>query len=312
MTKKRKTNKKNLTFFFSLSLFHSPTPSPTPHSPPTALHLLEDFADLKPGSTLVQTGATTAVGKLVIQLAASRGVSTVNVVRDRGSAEELAEVKKNLINLGGGGAKEGQERAAGGGERGRVVVLSESEIAAMRSFKDLASSLSSNSSTSSSSSSPLDLAPPSLALNCTGGASASSALRLLKPGSHFVTYGGLSRKPLAVPASALIFRDIRFVGFWLSKGLMLPEQQQQQKKTRGDDDRKDENADNDDEEEQRRRRCLSAALARRRSDLDRVASLVSQGTISTEVEKIPMERWREALAALRKGGVGARKQLLLP
>lgn len=202
----------------------------------------------------------------MIQLASSRGVSTINVVRDRNSSDELAKVKEDLVNLGKG---------TGGA---RVVVLSESEIAGLRSFEDLTSA-----------SSLPSLAPPTLGLNCTGAASSSSAMRLLSPGSRFVTYGGLSKKPLTIPASALIFRDIKFVGFWLSKGLLQ---------------KRDEN-----EEEQRRR---AEALRRRRSDLDRVASLVSQGVISTEVEKVPMGRWQDALAALRKGGTRARKQVLVP
>jgi trans-2-enoyl-CoA reductase len=32
-----------------------------------------------------------------------------------------------------------------------------------------------------------------------------------------VTYGGMSRQPLTVPASALIFNDIKLVGFWVTR-----------------------------------------------------------------------------------------------
>ena len=32
-----------------------------------------------------------------------------------------------------------------------------------------------------------------------------------------VTYGGMSRQPLTIPISALIFKDIKLVGFWISR-----------------------------------------------------------------------------------------------
>jgi trans-2-enoyl-CoA reductase len=32
-----------------------------------------------------------------------------------------------------------------------------------------------------------------------------------------VTYGGMSRKPVTVPTSALIFKDVQLRGFWLTR-----------------------------------------------------------------------------------------------
>lgn len=32
-----------------------------------------------------------------------------------------------------------------------------------------------------------------------------------------MTYGGMAREPVAVPASALIFKDVRVRGFWMSR-----------------------------------------------------------------------------------------------
>jgi len=32
-----------------------------------------------------------------------------------------------------------------------------------------------------------------------------------------VTYGGMSKKPVQIPTSVLIFKDIRLTGFWLSR-----------------------------------------------------------------------------------------------
>lgn len=50
-------------------------------NPPTALLMLTDIVDLKPGEWLVQNVANSAVGRLVIALAKARGLKTVNVVR---------------------------------------------------------------------------------------------------------------------------------------------------------------------------------------------------------------------------------------
>lgn len=50
-------------------------------NPPTALLLLDDVITLKPGDWIVQNGANSAVGKILIGLAQERGLRTVNVVR---------------------------------------------------------------------------------------------------------------------------------------------------------------------------------------------------------------------------------------
>lgn len=41
-------------------------------------------------------------------------------------------------------------------------------------------------------------------------------LPLLRDGGTHVTYGGMSLRPVTMPASLLIFKDIAFKGFWLS------------------------------------------------------------------------------------------------
>jgi NADPH:quinone reductase-like Zn-dependent oxidoreductase len=60
-------------------------------------------------------------------------------------------------------------------------------------------------------------AGPRLALNAVGGASALTLLRLVADGGTVVTYGGMSRQPLTVLTGALIFRDITFRGFWMTR-----------------------------------------------------------------------------------------------
>ncbi|MBI2207688.1 MAG: zinc-dependent alcohol dehydrogenase family protein [Candidatus Rokubacteria bacterium] len=50
-------------------------------NPPTALLLLTDIVELKPGDWVIQNVANSAVGRLVIRLARQRGLKTVSVVR---------------------------------------------------------------------------------------------------------------------------------------------------------------------------------------------------------------------------------------
>jgi mitochondrial enoyl-[acyl-carrier protein] reductase / trans-2-enoyl-CoA reductase len=58
-------------------------------NPPTALLLLTDIVDLKPGDWVIQNVANSAVGRLVIRLAKARGLKTMNVVRRAALFDEL-------------------------------------------------------------------------------------------------------------------------------------------------------------------------------------------------------------------------------
>ncbi|VDL72559.1 unnamed protein product [Nippostrongylus brasiliensis] len=66
-------------------------------NPPTAYRMLKDFVDLKPGDSVIQNGANSAVGKAVIQICRLRGIRTVNIVRKR---ENLSDLIKELKELG--------------------------------------------------------------------------------------------------------------------------------------------------------------------------------------------------------------------
>lgn len=60
------------------------------------------------------------------------------------------------------------------------------------------------------------LPAPKLALNCVSGQSAVEIMRHLAHGGVMVTYGGMSREPITVPVSALIFKVITrsFFVYW--------------------------------------------------------------------------------------------------
>ncbi|MBU3666084.1 MAG: zinc-binding dehydrogenase [Chthoniobacterales bacterium] len=60
---------------------------------------------------------------------------------------------------------------------------------------------------------------PRLGLNAVGGASATRLAGLLAPGGTLATYGAMSKEALKIPNGFLIFRDLCFRGFWLTRWL---------------------------------------------------------------------------------------------
>ncbi|EYU18895.1 hypothetical protein ABFS82_04G188800 [Erythranthe guttata] len=148
-------------------------------NPLTALRMLEDFVDLKPGDAVVQNGATSIVGQCIIQLARVRGIHSINIIRDRAGSDEVKEKLKKL---------------------GADQVFTESQL----EVKNLKSLLA-------------DTPEPALGFNCVGGNAASSVLKFLKNGGTMVTYGGMSKKPITVSTSSFIFKDLSLRGFWLQK-----------------------------------------------------------------------------------------------
>jgi trans-2-enoyl-CoA reductase len=148
-------------------------------NPLTALRLLEDFETLNKGDVVIQNGANSMVGQCVLQLAKLKGVKTINIIREeRPGYDQLVERMKQY---------------------GGYVVCSDKYMRTAP-FRELIK----------------DLPQPKLALNCTGGETVTEMSRLLAPGGTLVTYGGMSRRPVTVPTSALLFKDIKLRGFWLT------------------------------------------------------------------------------------------------
>lgn len=147
-------------------------------APVVAHCLLKNFVNLKRGDVLVQNGANSTVGMSVIQLAKLSGIKTINIIRKRPDFTEVVEILKGL-----------------GGE----MAVSE-EYAATPQFRRLIS----------------DLPSPKLALNGVGGSSATELARILGPQGTMVTYGASSRKPLTIPSSVFIHKDIQMKGFSLT------------------------------------------------------------------------------------------------
>lgn len=146
-------------------------------NPSTAFRMLRDFVPLKPGDTVIQNGANSAVGQAVIQLCKIWNINSVNVVRNRPNINELKESLKAL---------------------GATEVLTEEEIRVTTLFKTK------------------KLPAPKLAFNCVGGKSATNIMRYLTDQGQLISYGAMSREPLTIPTGALIFKDIAFRGFWMT------------------------------------------------------------------------------------------------
>jgi len=151
-------------------------------NPPTAYRMLTDFVTLSPGDCIIQNGANSGVGQAVIQIASEMSVHTINVIRaGRPDHDQLVNYLKEI---------------------GATHVVTD-EYLKSREMTDLVKSLPSGA--------------PRLALNCVGGRSFVDLLKHVAFRGVTVTYGGMAKQPLYVPAGPLIFNDIKLCGFWNSR-----------------------------------------------------------------------------------------------
>ncbi|PVU97500.1 hypothetical protein BB561_000504 [Smittium simulii] len=146
----------------------------------TSYRMLKDIVDLQPGDYVMQNGANSGVGQSLIQLARLWGYKTINVVRDRPDFDQLETYLKGL---------------------GADIIIKEANLGSEQT-KQLLASLASK---------------PKLAINCVGGRAATQMCKYLAPGANFVTYGAMARQPLSIPAGMLIFSDLCFRGFWVTR-----------------------------------------------------------------------------------------------
>jgi len=70
-------------------------------NPPTAALLLSDIVDLEPGEWVIQNAANSAVGGYLVQLAAERGLKTVNVVRRESAAAGVEALGADAVLVDG-------------------------------------------------------------------------------------------------------------------------------------------------------------------------------------------------------------------
>jgi trans-2-enoyl-CoA reductase len=150
-------------------------------NPPTAYRMLKDFVSLQTGDSVIQNGGNSGVGLSVAQLAKTRGLHCISIVRDRPGLEDLVKRMKSL---------------------GAAEVVTE-DFAASHRMKDLLT----------------QYKTPKLAFNCVGGKSSTTLLKHLSDRGVMVNYGGMAKQPVTVPVGYLIFKDVKVVGYWNSKWL---------------------------------------------------------------------------------------------
>lgn len=154
-------------------------------NPMTAYRMLKDFVTLQPGEWFIQNGANSAVGRAAIQLAKLWGYKSLNVIRARKEGTE--EMKQDLLSLGAD------------------VVVTDEELSS-RDFRSRLKGLTNE-----------NREPIRLALNCVGGPLVTTMAKFLAPNSRVVTYGAMSKQPVTLPTGLLIFKNIAFDGFWVSR-----------------------------------------------------------------------------------------------
>jgi trans-2-enoyl-CoA reductase len=157
-------------------------------NPCTAYRMLKDFAALKEGAWFIQNGANSGVGRAAIQLGRVWGLKSINVIRAREDKAAEQRLKQELLDLGA------------------TVVITDEELQS-QGIRDRAKEWTNGGR------------KIHLALNCVNGKAATAMAKLLAGDgeSHFVTYGAMSKQPLTIPASMLIFKDVHFHGFWVSR-----------------------------------------------------------------------------------------------
>lgn len=154
-------------------------------NPCTAYRMLKDFAQLQPGDWFIQNGANSGVGRAAIQLAKLWGYKSINVVRKRDSG--MDELVSDLKALGADAVftdEEAQDRSFG------------------EKIKELTNG---------------GREPIKLGLNCVGGKLVNAMAKALAQGGFMVTYGAMSKQPVMLPTPLLLFKNLNFTGFWVSK-----------------------------------------------------------------------------------------------
>lgn len=155
-------------------------------NPVTAYRMLKDFKELKEGEWFIQNGANSGVGRAAIQLGKRWGYNSIAIVRGR-PGEDGEKLKRELERLGA------------------ARVVTDEEMMG-KGFKDQVKEWTNG-----------GREDVKLALNCVGGDAAMAMAKVMSQGACMVTYGAMSKSPMRIGASMLIFKDLRFEGFWVSR-----------------------------------------------------------------------------------------------
>jgi len=110
-----------------------------------------------------------------------------------------------------------------------------------------------------------DVTKSKLALNCVGGSATGDLMSFMSENGCLVTYGGMSKRPVMIPTSRLIFQDITAKGFWLSRWLTQHSKEEREKM------------------------------------LNQIADFIRRGALNQPVEEFPLEKFPDALDRALEG-----------
>lgn len=150
-------------------------------NPSSAYQMLTMYENLQPGDWFIQNGGTSQVARAAVQIGKKLGVNSISIVRDR---DDIDAVKAELKELGA------------------TQVITESE----NESKDFGPQIKKW----------LDGKQIKLGLNCIGGPSATGLARKLGQDATMLTYGAMSMKPVSLPTSLFIFKNLTAKGFWVT------------------------------------------------------------------------------------------------
>lgn len=157
-------------------------------NPCTAYRMLKDFIPLEAGKDwFIQNGANSGVGRAAIQLGKEWNLNSINVIRERPSASETESLKQELLRLGA------------------TKVITDAELQSKGFSSQIKEWVAATKG---------DL---KLGLNCVGGPPTLAMTKTLGQGGHLVSYGAMSKQPLSLPTGLLIFKDLHFSGYWVSR-----------------------------------------------------------------------------------------------
>lgn len=158
-------------------------------NPCTAYRMLLDYGkwNFRGDEWFIQNGANSGVGRAAIQLGREWGIKSINVIRGREDKSEEEKLKQELYDLGATHVIT-EEQLMGGKMKDKVKEWTRGGREQIK-----------------------------VGLNCVGGKPGTALAKYLSSEASMITYGAMSKKPLELPASLLIFKNINFTGFWVSK-----------------------------------------------------------------------------------------------
>jgi NADPH:quinone reductase-like Zn-dependent oxidoreductase len=148
--------------------------------PATAGLMLRDYVDLVAGDWAIQNVANSAVGTCFAQLAGSRGIHTLNIVRRKDSGAHLLDIPGAVVIEHSGGPSPELKQKVEESTAGE---------------------------------------PVRLALDAIAGPATDALAQCLANGAMLVNYGVLSKEPCQIYGGHLHFRNIVMRGFWVSQWL---------------------------------------------------------------------------------------------